>query len=248
MLIHNTSNFSIFFGDQQESFKPKQFYSIKSSCELLEQHQFSYLQNFSVKKLLTLQQTHSTTGFVITHKNFDNFEPYTREGDFLITNIPNTALGIATADCLPIIFYDPKNHALGAAHAGWQGSVQQIATKTVLSLQENFGTKPEDLEIFFGPSAQTCCYEIQENFLENLNNFSHLEQVIEKKLNKLYFNVPNYNQLLLQELGVNIINRDYNFCTICNPKFCSHRRDKELANRQMAIAVLKEVINIFPKN
>jgi len=240
MLLHNSSRFIISFGTQQEAFAPQEFYDIKNSVELLQQAQFiKAQQQLHLKHLVVLKQTHSDVGYYISSNAM--LEPYSLEGDFLITNVPRCGIGVNTADCLPIIFYDTIHHALAIAHAGWLGTIQEIAKKTFRAMQAQHTTQPEDLEIFFGPSAKPCCYEVQKDFVEKLTHSSqHATHVISAHEKKLYCDVPLLNQLQLQELGIKKehINYTYNLCTICSPQLCSYRRDGAFAKRQMTIAVL----------
>lgn len=244
MILHNDPLFYLSFGDQRNSFAPKQFYAIKSSDELLKQKQF-----FTTKKALNLthlavlKQTHSAAGFSLqTEHDISILQPYQHDGDYLITNLPQVGLGVATADCLPIIFFDSQNNTIAIAHAGWAGSVQNIAIKTIEHMQRDFGTQLEYLRIFFGPSAKVCCYEVKEDFMEKLENFSYAKRIIQKRGNKLYFDLPLLNRLQLEALGVQkqAFKANYNLCTICSiPAFCSFRRDGADSKRQMTIVALK---------
>jgi len=82
------------------------------------------------------------------------------EGDALITNRPGVMLSIRTADCLPILIADPVNRAIAAVHAGWRGTILGIAPKTVRAMQEQFGSRPEDLVVVVGPGIAGCCFEV----------------------------------------------------------------------------------------
>jgi YfiH family protein len=75
--------------------------------------------------------------------------PY--EADGLITNEKNVPLVISVADCVPILLYDPVRGAVGAVHAGWRGTVQDIAAKAVRRLAAEYGSRPEDIRAALGP-------------------------------------------------------------------------------------------------
>ena len=89
-------------------------------------------------------------------------------------------IGVLTADCLPIIFYDTKNHVAACIHAGWRSAIAEIVTKVVQMMFEKFKFAPEDLQIYFGPCAKTCCYQVQPDFLQNLTNFKFKTKLSEK--------------------------------------------------------------------
>lgn len=239
MLKHPTPDFSIFFGDKQNAFQKKQFYSCPSSHELLAHPPFAFLQTHDVESLIVADQTHGTDGLTITSaQQAANYLPYSCQADFIVTNVPGVALGVATADCLPIVFYDPANHVIALAHAGWQGTVKGIALSTVQAMIKNFGTNPNELQIFFGPSASVEAYEVGPDFIDNIPACDFINDVFIQKNGRYYFDVVLYNQRLLEKLGVKQFNHDYHKCTITNLQFCSHRREKELSLRQMTTALL----------
>jgi len=82
------------------------------------------------------------------------------ETDALITRSRDVALGIFVADCTPIVLYDPVHHALGVVHAGWRGTVANIAGAAVANMAAEFGSQAADLFAGIGPSIGPCCYEV----------------------------------------------------------------------------------------
>lgn len=82
------------------------------------------------------------------------------EVDGHITNEPGAALMVFGADCVPLLFYDPVRHAIGAVHAGWRGSVGRISQKAVERMGGEFGCEPSDLRVVIGPSICAECYEV----------------------------------------------------------------------------------------
>ena len=164
--------------------------------------------------------------------------PYGRTGDYLITSVPQVGLAIATADCLPIIIYDPVQQVVAAIHAGWRGSVAGIAKKVITTMQTTFGSQPADLHIFFGPSAGVCCYAVDEQFVRELPEPG---PYIVYRDGKIFFDNLLYNQLALEHCGVRNFVHQYWRCTICSPDFCSYRRDGKAAKRQMTIVTLHSI-------
>lgn len=82
--------------------------------------------------------------------------------DGLITDVPGVWLVSFYADCVPLYFVDPVRRAVGLAHAGWKGTVLQIARKTVEALVETYGSDPADIRAAIGPSIGACCYEVDD--------------------------------------------------------------------------------------
>ena len=82
------------------------------------------------------------------------------EADALVSAKPGVRVGVKSADCLPILLADPVKKAVGAIHAGWRGCVAGVAVHAVKRMQQEFGSRPEDLLAVFGPSIRACCFEV----------------------------------------------------------------------------------------
>ena len=82
------------------------------------------------------------------------------EGDALIAAHPGKLLCIRTADCIPILIADPRSHAVAAVHAGWRGTVADVAGATILSMRRLFGATLGDLLAAIGPGIGPCCFEV----------------------------------------------------------------------------------------
>lgn len=261
MILHSDERFLISFGEKTESFPATSLYNISDESALLATNPFNRAAHvMRLERGIVLKQTHGTTGYVIKSLGeLVHFKPYANEGDYLITSLAGVGLAVATADCLPIIMYDPRAHAIGIVHAGSAGSFGGIATKMFDDFVNFFGTDPAHgfgggsvgdfagnsggVRIFFGPSACSCCYEVQEDFLDRLaaSGRDPLQKTICRREGKIYFDLPLFNRLILEEIGIpsDAFDMRYNKCTICTPTFCSYRREGAAAYRQMTIAALK---------
>lgn len=82
------------------------------------------------------------------------------QGDALVTATPGVALGIRTADCIPLLIADSRRRAVAAVHAGWKGTLLEVAGAAVNRLRSDFGSQPVDLIAAFGPSIGPCCFEV----------------------------------------------------------------------------------------
>ena len=82
------------------------------------------------------------------------------KADAIITNVPGVSLFMRFADCVPILFYDPIQKAVGIAHAGWKGTLENIAKETIQAMKNNFNSQPADLITAIGPSISGHHYEI----------------------------------------------------------------------------------------
>jgi YfiH family protein len=191
-------------------------------------------QNLGLTHLIFQKQIHGTDGWNITNTDqlTGPLDCFTHTGDFLITNQPNVGIGVLTADCLPVILCAPPQRIVAIAHAGWPGTVKNIALEMLASLQQHYGVKANDIQVYFGPSAQSCCYEVTAEFEEHLRNSPYVKKVLTQRDGRLYFDNPGLNKLQLMAAGVNEenINVTEHKCTICNNRFHSYRRAADKKN------------------
>lgn len=80
--------------------------------------------------------------------------------DALMTDVPGLCLCVSTADCVPLLLYDPQHRAIAAIHAGWRGTVKHIVTNTVEAMNQAFGTRANDLIAAIGPSISQTAFEV----------------------------------------------------------------------------------------
>lgn len=83
--------------------------------------------------------------------------------DAFITNLPGVAIGVRTADCVPVLLFDPINRVVAAIHSGWKGTVQKIATKTVEVMETQFLTRPDEILAVIGPSIGPDSFQVGED-------------------------------------------------------------------------------------
>jgi YfiH family protein len=113
----------------------------------------------SEMRVAALRQIHSDIVLVVGAADLPQGEQ-ALQGDALITREPGVLLTIQTADCIPILLADTKRRAVAAIHAGWRGTVQRIAEKTLGRMRMEFGTRPQDVIAALGPGIGGCCYEV----------------------------------------------------------------------------------------
>lgn len=184
-------------------------------------------------------QVHGADGYLVTRQLVQSQRPWILEGDYLITDTPGIGIGVLTADCLPIIIYDPTHHACAIVHAGWRSSVAGIVGDSIRQMNEAFGSQPGALKLYFGPCAASCCYEVTGQLLDAIGSEAQL--VTERRGNSIYFDLSAYNQLQAIRAGVNPDSIDASACqcTICHTQFCSWRRERDRAGRQISLMCLK---------
>ncbi len=191
---------------------------------------------FDAHDVISLPQIHSDRIFTVT-KEMCGHGYYVRDniesGDGYVTGERGVVLGIKTADCVPILFEaekDGKIIAVGAVHAGWRGTVANIAGKCVERLCMEFGTAKDDIRVAIGPCIHSCCYEVSRDVFDEAARGLG-ENIAERHLKptevhgKYMCDLPEMNRELLIQCGVKDENIEImNECTCCQPeKYFSHR-------------------------
>ena len=124
------------------------------------------------------------------------------KGDGILTNSKGLALGILTADCVPILFYDSKKNIIGAVHAGWKGAYKKIVTKMIDYLKKK-GSKLNDIYTIIGPCISQRNYEIKEDFRKKFLNQSQAnKRHFRRENNKIYFDLKGYIFQQLKNIGI----------------------------------------------
>ena len=178
---------------------------------------------------ISVKQVHGTDVLVVDRPVLEG-QAFDGEWDALITDQPGVAVTVRTADCVPVLLHDPVHRVVAAVHAGWRGAVAGIVPKTISALNKRFGSEAVSLRMAVGPSAGSCCYEVDEPVLSKLREaFPDWRQVIHGQngaqkalldLRELIRRQGLGNGLCEQAIGV------VNACTICHPNlFFSYRRE-----------------------
>ncbi len=185
-------------------------------------------------------QVHGTEALLVRDPTQGELKGY----DILITNVRRVAVGIKTADCLPILLFEPEKGIVAAVHAGWRGTAARIAEKAVHKIIE-LGGRPENLTAGLGPCIDGRCYEVgadvatvfQKEFLE------WPEFLRVKSETKWLLDIVEANRRELIRVGVRPERIDcigrIDLCTHCRPDlFDSYRRDGEKAGRMVSFIQL----------
>jgi polyphenol oxidase len=157
------------------------------------------------------------------------------EGDAAITRLGGAALGIQTADCVPILMADREGRAVAAIHAGWRGTAEHIAPKTVARLAEEYGIPAADLIAVIGPHNAVCCYEVGEEVVEAINDAPAILRKPEWTKPHLNQAVANQRQLIQAGIPEDQVIVS-NLCTQCRSDlFYSYRREGKSAGRMLSV-------------
>lgn len=151
------------------------------------------------------------------------------EMDGLVTDVPGIPLMTFYADCVPLLFYDPVHGVIGAAHAGWRGTVAGMGKCMVDYLCDNMGCKREDILAVIGPSICADCYEVSgdvaEQFFEAFQEKNHGDILFKKENGAFMLDLWKANRLILESSGVKSGHiQSPDICTFHNPGLLiSHR-------------------------
>lgn len=181
-----------------------------------------YSKQTHTSNVLKVTKKHCGLGVVRPHE-YDNV-------DGLVTNEPNVCLVTAYADCIPVIVADTTNKVIGAAHAGWRGTVGNIVSNMLDCMKNEFNTDPTDVKAFVGPGICENCYEVSSDVADEFKQHFTNEEVSLFLKNgvmkdKYQLNLPMANVINLYNAGVDLDNIAVSdICTCCNPQILfSHR-------------------------
>ena len=165
------------------------------------------------------------------------------ECDGLITDRPGVALGIRTADCVPLFFVDRIRRVIGAAHAGWRGTALGIAARMVETLAERFSSRPEDILAVIGPAIGPCCYQVDAPVFEAFSAMPGADLFLRPCPEKGRWMVDLALANRLQILAAGVPSENIfasGLCTACRQDlFFSHRAAGGRAGRQINLLMLQ---------
>jgi len=164
-----------------------------------------------------------------------------KQADIILTDKPELTLYMRFADCVPILFHDPRKGVIGVAHAGWMGTLRDVATATINAMAKQYGSKPADVIAGIGPSIGPDHYEVGADvILQVRQKFGgESEQLLKSHNGKIHFDLWKTNRLLLEKAGVEKI-EVAEICTACNTAdWFSHRAEKGRTGRFGALITLQ---------
>lgn len=164
--------------------------------------------------------------------------------DGLVTDRPGLAIGIKTADCVPLFFADRVRRVIGVAHAGWRGTALGIASKMVAVMRERFSSRVQDMLIAIGPSIGVCCYQVDGPVHDAFRTQAGVEGFLHPcpQKGRWMLDLASANRIALMDGGVpaeHIFVAGY--CTACRQDlFFSHRATRGNTGRQINLLMLRD--------
>jgi len=231
---YSTLNMGPFTGDRQENIR-ENLRRLASVLSISPDHIICSVQVHG-------KCIHRLTDSAEARSLYTSEEPF--KGDGFLTDQKGLFLGILTADCLPVLLYDPGRPAVGAAHAGWRGTRLGISAHILTQMQRAYGSRAEDVQVLLGPAIGPCCYPVGEEvataFLSEDRGYE--AYVIPAGGGTWRVDLAGINRYQLLRKGVretNIVSTS--LCTSCQRDlFFSVRAQGEPTGRQISLIGFKE--------
>lgn len=230
-LVYEMKNITIAFStaESDRSFNRNTDYGIKNLNTIKE--------DFNLKDVVYLNQIHSDKVYKYDKEFLDIND---KEGDAIVTDEKDTAIGVFTADCVPIIIANDNCKVVATIHSGWRGTYESIVLCALDKMREDFNIDIKDTKVFIGPHIKKCCYEVSE---ELKDKFIQRTKLTKDKI----FNGMNLSleACILNDLinyGVREENiYSLNLCTHCTDdlKLYSYRKSVGTYGRLFSFAFIK---------
>jgi len=212
--------------------------------EAVAENDRRFRRAFGIPSLVRVRQVHGREVLVVDRKVKDEKAWWQVERDAVITDQPGVALAVLTADCVPIVLFDPERRAWGIAHAGWRGTCLRTAAAAVEAMTERFGSEPRDILAGIGPGVGPCCYPVdgpviravEESFGEEAD-----ELMRPAPGGRRFLDLVEANCRVLRKAGIAPEHLEKaDLCTSCRADlFFSHRRDRGRTGRQINFVMME---------
>ena len=162
------------------------------------------------------------------------------QADIVITDNPKVTLFMRYADCVPLLFHDPKKGVVALAHAGWLGTVRGVASAALDAMHRRYGTNPRDVRAAIGPAIGPDHYEIGMDVAEQIRAAfgARAESLLKANGERFHLDLWKANQLQMEEAGVGEI-EIAEICTACHlDDWFSHRAEQGRTGRFGALISL----------
>ena len=166
------------------------------------------------------------------------------QADALMTNQPGALLAVRTADCVPLLLIDRRVRAVAAVHAGWRGTLKQVAGRAVEAMRREYGSQPSDLEAVLGPGIGPCCFAVGLDIAEQFHpSFVVSSGLRDGQRPRVHLPEANRSQLIAREVPAGQV-WSSQLCTGCrSDEFFSHRREGAEAGRMLALVGIRAEID-----
>lgn len=233
---------------QYDSFNLGLYSGDKAAHVIENRKRLAQMLEINISDLYLPKQTHEDNICVIDNdfvrKSASERLEFMYSVDAVITDQKNICIGVTTADCVPILIYDPKRNILAVVHAGWRGTVAKLSQKTVQMMVKRFNSDPQDLVVGIAPSISPEYFEVGDEVIDTFRNAGFdINDIAYKniKTGKYHIDLWLANKLILGGVGVCLDNIEVaGICTYSNSdKFFSARRQTIHSGRMVTGGMLK---------
>ncbi len=198
----------------------------------------TYFNHEGATQFVLAEQTHSDHVTCITEvltRGWEKMEDAVADTDALVCNIPGVMIGVLTADCVPVLLFDPVEKVVAAVHAGWRGTQKRIVAKTVKRMQEEYGSLPSNIIAGIGPAIGGCCYEVGEEVASHFLTYG--KSAVMPNAEKFMLDLPQINKFQLMEAGLQKEHISLSgICTACeNTDYFSYRKENGCSGRFLSM-------------
>jgi YfiH family protein len=190
--------------------------------------------NISKEKIYLPIQKHTGTVHVLE----SDLQPVV--ADAVVTGNRQVMIGVLVADCVPVLLYDPGMKVIGAVHAGWRGTAQQILKNTIAVMHDRFDCQPQHIAVAIGPSIRQCSYEVGKEVKGEVVRATGEGSYYRKEGDKYFIDIASANKI--QALSMSVPEENIwqsSECTFCNPeKYHSYRYSGDCAGRQGGFIIM----------
>lgn len=210
-------------------------YSTRHSGDMrLLKNREKFLRQLTLRhtSLLIPEQVHGNKVIAVSKR-----QNQIQGSDGLVSADEAMVLGVLGADCVPLLFVDPKKRISGVAHAGWRGTIANI-TLNVIEEMKALGSSPEDIIVSVGPHIGSCCYVVPK---ERALKFQHMfgDEVVHEEKNHWQLDLGKANFFALTKSGITPDHIDNSpVCTSCDRNYFSYRRDSKKTFGEMLGVVI----------
>lgn len=208
---------------------------------LVEENRRLLLSRFGNPPVAGLDQVHGSEIHCVDG-------PGSWEGDGLLTDARGLLLRVAVADCFPILLHDPRQNIVGALHAGWRGVAKEILPKALRAMQTRYRSDPADIRLALGPGISGPRFQVGAEVAEQFRALGFESDRPDPNAQGKF--LLDLEAVLRQQAAQNGIRPDHfwslGLCTVSDPRFFSHRRDRGLTGRMWAVIGLPFTPPQFP--
>lgn len=195
------------------------------------------VDEYVLKDIMYLKQVHSNKVYEYIN-GYDDVK--NEEGDAILTSIDNLAVGVFTADCVPVIIVNEEKKVVAAIHSGWKGTFDSIVSVVLDFMSEKYSVNHKSTKVYIGPHIRQCCYEVSEELKEKFIDKTKIEEGVLFNGRNLSMEICIVNDLVEKGISENNI-YTMEMCTHCEEetRLFSYRVSKGSYGRLLSFVFIK---------